>query len=75
MHSVTVVVFTTVLTGPFATSVLHVVMVLVMAVVLMLMLVATFEPVPAIVAPCFTTAGIIFAKTHPGKMSFSAPVG
>ena len=46
-------------------SVLLVITMLVVAVVLMLMLVSVF----ATVSPCFTTSGIVFAETYPGKMS------
>ena len=59
LTSCMIVVFTMVLTRTFATSVLLVITILVMAIVLTLML----------VAPYFTAAGVIFAETHLGKMS------
>ena len=57
-----------VLTRLFATSMLLVIMMLEMDVLLMWMLVAMFGPVFTTMAPCLTTAGIIFAEIHPGRV-------
>ena len=44
-------------------------MMLVIAVVPMVMLVAVFGALFTAVAPCFTAVVIVFAETHPGKLS------